>query len=90
MHAESQNWYQKLSLLMQILKVILKSVYMNKEKVNTRFHSTALIAYITFSENLAGLYQTMMYLMTKMFKEVVRNTFLFIYNIIFSLLFIDL
>ena len=77
MHAESQNWYQKLSLLMQILKVILKSVYMNKEKVNTRFHSTALIAYTTFSENLAGLYQTMMYLMMKMFKEVVRNTFLF-------------
>ena len=47
-------------------------------------------AYITFSENLAGLYQIMMYLMTKMFKEVVRNTFSFIYNIIFSFLFIDL
>ena len=67
---------------MQILMVILKSVYMNKEKVNTRFHSTALIAYITFSENLAALYQTTMYLMMKMFNlEVVRNTFLFIYNI---------
>ena len=52
---------------------------MNKEKVNTRFHSTALIAYITFLENLAGLYQTMMYLMTKMFEEVVRNTFLLVY-----------
>ena len=67
---------------MQMLMVILKSVYMNKEKVNTRFHSTALIAYITFSENLAALYQTTMYLMMKMFNlEVVRNTFLFIYNI---------
>ena len=51
---------------------------MSKEKVNTHFHSTALIAYITFSENVAGLYQTMMYLMMKMFNlEVVRNTFLF-------------
>ena len=79
MNTESQNRYQKLSLLTQMLMVILKSVYMNKEKVNTRFYSTALIAYITFSENLAGFYQTMMYLMTKMFKEVVRNTFLFIY-----------
>ena len=79
MHTEAQNRYQKLSLLTQMLMVILKSVYMNKEKVNTHFHSTALIAYITFLENLAGLYQTMMYLMTKMFEEVVRNTFLFVY-----------
>ena len=73
---------------MQMLMVILKSIYMNKEKVNTCFHSTALIAYITFSENLAGLYQTM-YLMMKMFNvEVARNTFLSIY--IFSFLFTDL
>ena len=73
-----------------MLMVILKSVYMNKEKVNTRFHSKVLIAYITFSENLAGLYQTMMYLIMKMFNlEVVRNTFLFIY-VIFSFLVIDL
>ena len=37
------------------------------------------------SNLLAGLYQTVMYLMMKMFNlEVVRNTFLFIYNIIFS------
>ena len=51
---------------------------MSKEKVNTHFHSTALIAYITFSENVAGLYQTMMCLMMKMFNlEVERNTFLF-------------
>ena len=53
------------------------------------FHSIDS-SYITFLENLASLYQTMMYLMTKMFKEVVRNTFLFVYNIIFSFLFIDL
>ena len=91
MHTESQNRYQKLSLVTQMLMLILKSVYMNKEKVNTGFHSTALIAYITFSENVAGLYQTIMYLMMKMFNvEVVRNTFLLIYNITFSFLFIGL
>ena len=74
-----------------MLIVILKSVYMNKEKVNIRFLSTALIAYMTFSENLAGLCQTMMYLMMKMFHlEVIRNTFLVMYNIIFSFLSIDL
>ena len=61
----------------------LKFVYMNKEKVNTRFHSTAMTAYITFSENLAGLYQTMMDPMMMMFNlEVVRKIFLFIYNIV--------
>ena len=60
-------------------------------KVNKCFPSTALIAYIAFSENLAGLFQTMMYLMMKMFDlEVVRKTFLFLYIIIFSFLFIDL
>ena len=89
MHTESQNRYQNLSLLMQMLMIILKSIYMNKEKVNTHFHSTALIAYIAFLDNLAGLDQTM-YLMMKMFNlDVVKNTFLFLY-IIFSLLFIDL
>ena len=62
MHTESQNRYQNLSLLMQMLMIILKSIYMNKEKVNTHFHSTALITYITSSEILAGLYQTMMYI----------------------------
>ena len=50
---------------------------MNTEKVNTHSHSTALIAYITFSENVAGLYQTMMNLMMMFNLEVVRNTFLF-------------
>ena len=85
-----KNWYQKLSLLTQMLMAILKSVYMNKEKVNIRFHSTALIAYMTFSENSTGLYQTVMHLMMKMFNlEVVRNTFLFIYNIIFSLFLVN-
>ena len=40
---------------------------------------------MTFLENLTGLYQTIVYPMTKMFNlEVVRNTFLLIYNIIFS------
>ena len=33
--------------------------------------------------NMAGLYQTMMCLMMKMFKEVIRNTFLFLCNITF-------
>ena len=57
---------------------------MNKEMVNIRFYSTALISYMTYSENLASLYQTMMCLMTKMFNlEVVRDTFLVVYNIIF-------
>ena len=72
------------------LMVILKFVYTNKEKVDIRFHSTALIAYMTSSENSAGLYQTMMYLMTNMFHlEVVRNTFLHIYNIIFSFVLVN-
>ena len=83
MHTESQNRYQNLSLLMQMLMIILKSIYMNKEKVNTHFHSTALIAYIAFLENLAGLDQTM-YLMMKMFNlEVVKNIFIFIYYFLF-------
>ena len=70
---------------MQMLMVILKSVYMNRDKVNTRVHSTALIAYMAFLGNLAGLYQSMMYLIMKMFNlEVVTNTFYF-YIILFSL-----
>ena len=78
----------EVKLLTQMLMTILKFVYMNKETVNTRFHSTAMTAYITFSENLAGLYQTMMDPMMMMFNlEVVRKIFLFIYNIIFSFLF---
>ena len=82
-----QNRYQKLSLLAHMLIVVLNSVYMNKEKVNIRFHSTALIPYMTFSEDSADPYQAMMYLMMKMFNlEVVRNKFLLTYNIIFSFL----
>ena len=47
--------------------LILEFVYMNKEKVNIRFHLPELKAYMTFSENSAGLYQIVIYLMIKMF-----------------------
>ena len=54
-------------------------IRMNKEKVNICFHSTALIAYMKFSENVSGLYQTMIYLIMKIFNlEVVRKL---IYNV---------
>ena len=78
------NYAHRITESVPEVKFAYADVNGNLKIRHTRFHSTALIAYITFSENLAGLYQTMMYLMTKMFKEVVRNTF-YLYIISYSL-----
>ena len=74
------NYAHRITESVPEVKFAYADVNGNLKIRHTRFHTTALIAYITFSENLTGLYQTMMYLMMKIFNlEVVCKEHIFIY-----------